>query len=128
MLEIGLCAEEITPGESVPLFGYGDRTHDSEGIHDPLYACAWWLRPQGGEPFLWLVLDLCVLSPGAARAVADGVRQSLGEPALSAERVVVSTTHTHSGPDTWDIARDNRPWARRNAFSACPSVSLVSPV
>jgi hypothetical protein len=40
------CAD-ITPQESVPLMGYGDRTHDSEGVHDPLFAYAWWLQSEG---------------------------------------------------------------------------------
>jgi len=36
-----------------------------------------------------------------------------GRPGLEAQRILVSTTHTHSGPDTWELQRDERPWAAR---------------
>ncbi len=67
MLKTAIAYEDITPKESVPLMGYGDRTHNSEGLHDPLCAYAWWLEPTGKEPLVWIVLDLCLLSVTSAR-------------------------------------------------------------
>jgi hypothetical protein len=113
VLELGLAGEDITPEEPVPLFGYGDRTHDSQGVHDPLYAYVWWVRCEGVPPFVWLVLDLCVLSPGSARLLSADIWEGLGDREVDLERILISTTHTHSGPDTWNIAEDSRSWARR---------------
>jgi hypothetical protein len=112
MVKTGIAQRDITPQESVPLFGYGDRTHDSTGIHDPLSVYAWWVEGEGEAPFAWVVLDLCVLGIGAARELAREAAALAAAPGLTGERILVSTTHTHSGPDTLAIDRDDRPWAR----------------
>lgn len=46
MLKTAIAYEEITPKEGLPLMGYGDRTHNSEGVHDPLFAYLRWLEPE----------------------------------------------------------------------------------
>jgi PAS domain-containing protein len=111
MLKTAIARREITPLESVPLFGYGDRTHDSTGIHDPLSVYAWWLESDGQAPFAWVVLDLCVIGIGAAGALARDAAALSAIDGLTGERLLVSTTHTHSGPDTLAIDTDGRPWA-----------------
>ena len=50
MVKTGIARRDITPQESVPLLGYGDRTHDSTGIHDPLSVYAWWIESEGEAP------------------------------------------------------------------------------
>ena len=110
MLNTAIAYAEITPVESVPLMGYGDRTHNSEGVHDPLFAYAWWLEPSGQEPVVWIVLDLCLLSVASAGRLAQDISEGTGgDP----DRIMVSTTHTHSGPDTMFIGKDGVPWAAR---------------
>jgi hypothetical protein len=109
-MKTGISYHEITPRESVPLSGYGDRTHNSEGIHDPLYAYAWWMESSGQQPWAWIVLDLCLMSVGSA---ADLVREISRRTALPTDRIFVSTTHTHSAPDVHHISRSSEPWAKR---------------
>ena len=101
---------DITPEESVPLMGYGDRTHSSEGIHDPLLACAWWLEPPGGRPLVWVVPDLCLMSVISSRELIGELALATG---LAPEQILVSTTHTHSGPDVSFVSRSREPWAGR---------------
>ena len=109
-MRLGIADADITPLESVPLLGYGDRTHDSTGVHDPLSAYAWWVEPPAGPPLAWLILDLCLMSAGTAKAMAGRLGAALGIPA---GRVVVSTTHTHSGPDVRYLHREAAGWAVR---------------
>jgi hypothetical protein len=113
MVITAVAKREITPTENVPLFGYGDRTHDSTGVHDPLFAYTWWLQGPEQDPWVWAALDVCVLSVASAGELTRAVAQRAGLTELSPPRILLSTTHTHSGPDTWQIHRDQRPWARR---------------
>jgi hypothetical protein len=92
MVKTGIASRDITPQESVPLFGYGDRIHDSTGIHDPLSVYAWWLESDG-------------------QALAREAAALSSIPGLTGERLLVSTTHTHSGPETLAVNTDGRPWA-----------------
>jgi hypothetical protein len=110
MLKTAIAFEDITPGESVPLMGYGDRTHSSEGVHDHLFAYAWWLEPSGQEPLVWIVLDLCLFSVASAGRLAQDIAKRSG---ILPGRIFISTTHTHSGPDTQFISTDRAPWAKR---------------
>ncbi len=111
MIRTGLARGDITPVGSVPLFGYGDRTHDSTGVHDPLSVYAWWLQPDGAPALAWVTLDLCVIGIEAAADIARAACARAALPELSPDRIVLSTTHTHSGPDTLAIHDDARPWA-----------------
>jgi hypothetical protein len=111
MIRTGLARADITPAGSVPLFGYGDRTHDSTGVHDPLSVYAWWLETDGEPPAAWVTLDLCVLGIAAAQDLSRDACTRAELPGLSPHRILLSTTHTHSGPDTLAIHGDARPWA-----------------
>ena len=110
MIRTAIAKADITPQESVPLMGYGDRTHNSEGVHDPLFAYAWWLEPENGEAFAWVVLDLCLLSVPAMQDLASAISEKVDLPT---GRIHLSATHTHSGPDVRFVSRDDEPWAQR---------------
>jgi len=109
-MNTGISYQEITSQESVPLLGYGDRTHDSEGVHDPLYAYAWWMESGGQQPWVWIVLDLCLIGVVSA---ADLIREISRRIDIPADRIFVSTTHTHSAPDVHHISASSEPWAKR---------------
>ena len=109
-MKTGISYKEITPRESVPLLGYGDRTHDSEGIHDPLYAYAWWMESSRQQPWVWIVLDLCLIS---VVCTGDLIREISSHIGIPADRIFVSTVHTHSAPDVHHISRNSEPWAKR---------------
>jgi hypothetical protein len=58
------------------------------------------------------VLDLCVLGLQSAGALAREAAARAGLRELPPDRLLLSTTHTHSGPDTLEIAANGQPWAR----------------
>lgn len=110
IIKTAIAYSDITPEESVPLMGYGDRTHSSEGVHDPLFAYAWWLEPSRKKPFVWVVLDLCLLS---VISVSELAAEISGHTGLAKEQILISATHTHSGPDVRFVSRSSEPWALR---------------
>jgi hypothetical protein len=77
--------------------GYGARIGVATGVHDPLHARALVLIPDGGPGVLLLTADLCLITPGQAAGVRREIAEKTG---LSPESVLVSCTHTHSGPET----------------------------
>ncbi len=74
----------------------------SVGVHDPLFAKALVLR-QGDEQFAIVVCDLT----GMFREVSDRIRRRTSRlTGIPVERIVVSATHTHGGPEYWGVLRD----------------------
>ncbi len=90
----GAAVVDITPGGSVFLFGYPHVRRYSTGVHDPLECAALYLRAGEGSA-LFLANDLIFFS----RDYVVGVRQRIAlETGVPAEAVMISATHTHSGP------------------------------
>lgn len=80
---------DITPAVPVPLSGFG-KVRIANSVHDPLYARVF-LFDNGNEEILWTQLDLVAID----QVVIDLVLEKTG---LKAHQVLLSTTHTHSGP------------------------------
>ena len=92
-LEAGAAKVEITPPVGTPLNGYGARMgRDSLEVHDPLYARCLYLSD--GTTSLFLVTsDLCVIN----RELRERVLQ-LAPKEVPPENIILTATHTHSGP------------------------------
>ncbi len=103
----GAARLEITPEPGVELMGYGARNGVSTGVHDALHARSLALRTRGGGlPGLVIVVaDLCLLTPAQAGSVRRAIGAGTGLPP---EAILVSCTHTHSGPDTGLTAQMTR--------------------
>ena len=110
MLKTGLEYVNITPEEDVPLLGYGDRTHNSTGIHDPLFAYVWYLESNLHIPLVWIATDLCLFNVASIQIIVEKISEQTG---ISVNNIFIQTTHTHSGPDTYDIAGNPSPWAEK---------------
>lgn len=84
---------DITPADSVDLWGYSDRTGPATGTHDPLYAKV--LVLDDGTTRLALVtLDLGrTFGMDSMNVVRDRVQKS-----SKIDHVSFSASHTHSGP------------------------------
>lgn len=80
---------EITPTLPVPLSGFG-RKRIAHSIHDPLYARVFLFKDNQKE-ILWVQLDLVAID----QDFYDLVEKKTG---LSSENILLSATHTHSGP------------------------------
>jgi hypothetical protein len=89
---------DITPAQPVWMDGM-IRSHRSVGVHDPLFARALVLG-ESSDPSTMLAIvsaDVCTLRERDSGAVRQAVARLTG---ISAQRVVVAATHTHSGPAT----------------------------
>ena len=106
-LMAGAATTDITPEEAVFLFGYPNVPRVSEGVHDRLLSTAIFLS-DGRTPLLFVASDVVLISTALARRARQRIQQHTGIPV---EHMVLSATHTHSGPVTADML-SNR--ARRN--------------
>lgn len=94
-LRIGWAAADLTPGEPVELTGQF-HLRMSEGVLDPITATV--LALDSGEGHVVLVsCDLVGIPPTLARLTREAsIRLA---PELAATDVILSATHTHTGPE-----------------------------
>ncbi len=100
-LRAGAAEIDITPPVGYRMAGYFDE-RISTGVHDPLHAKALVLQ-QGDTRLAFVFCDLLGLSLNVstnARALASRLT------GIAASNIVVSATHTHTGPLFDDIRRD----------------------
>jgi hypothetical protein len=71
----------------------------STGVHDPLQCAALYLRDGAGGAALILANDLIFISRALAATVRQRLAAATGVPAAA---IMVTATHTHSGPVTVD--------------------------
>lgn len=96
-LNVGFGREKIMPNGSIPLGGYGNsQNRMSTGIVDYLYTTCIAMT-EGDETVLLFTQDLVRSYAPWINAVRERITAELGIPG---ERVMISSTHTHSGPDT----------------------------
>ena len=95
-MQVGVSTIDITPEPGAEMSGFLARVQPSLSIHDPLAARALYLD-DGDKRLLWLHADLV----GFTRELVIEVKQALADSAgLRPEEIVISATHTHSGPAT----------------------------
>ncbi len=95
----GAATREISPSESVYLMGYPKFERTSSGIHDPLLASALYLS-DGTTRLLFVAVDLLMLSHETVRRCRTEIQAASGIPAGN---ILISASHTHSGPVTVDL-------------------------
>ncbi|RBP35893.1 neutral/alkaline ceramidase-like enzyme [Roseimicrobium gellanilyticum] len=90
---VGAAQVDITPKEGAPLAGYY-QFRAAKGALDPIYSRAVVVE-QDGELAAFVVLDLI----STTRAMVDSSRKLIAEQhGIPSERVMISATHTHTGP------------------------------
>ena len=92
--EIGVATVDITPPVGTPLAGNFRDDYASRGVHTPLTARALAVR-SGGAAVALVAADLLTV-PETMVALAR--RQIEAACGLRPEQVLISATHTHSGP------------------------------
>ncbi|HTQ11304.1 MAG TPA: neutral/alkaline non-lysosomal ceramidase N-terminal domain-containing protein, partial [Fimbriimonadaceae bacterium] len=106
---IGTAQTDITPEPGCELSGFAARVQPSTGILDRLFARALYLeggdRLQAVDRLAWIHCDLIGFDRGLAQSIRAGVGERLG---LDPSRVVLSATHTHSGPCTMRLIEAGR--------------------
>jgi neutral ceramidase len=88
---------DITPPPGFGLFGYGPEGKRARGYRTRLYARAMVLEDAAGQIIAFAVADLDVISTLLHRRVAQLILQQT-DSAIGADRLILSATHTHSGP------------------------------
>ena len=91
----------ITPTESIWMAGYGSRTKPSEGVQTDLYLKALALDDGSGRPSVLVTSDLVGLRRPVADRIAERCEKQYG---LTRDRLLINSSHTHSGPTTGDFA------------------------
>ena len=94
-LHIGVARENITPEVGGFLFGYNDHTK-STSVNDDLTATALCIKSDTTSSLL-LSITVCLIHEDLVSEIAEKAGAAAGIPA---EHVIISCTHTHSGPRT----------------------------
>jgi neutral ceramidase len=94
----GAGVADITPHDPQYLFGYPHVERTSTGVHDPLLSSALYLS-DGRTPLLFIANDIIFVGKATAQRVRQRIEEATGVPAA---HILVSATHTHSGPSTVD--------------------------
>jgi neutral ceramidase len=95
-MKVGISQVDITPAPGGELSGFAVRTQPSLGVLDPLFAKALFLEEES-ERMLWMHCDLIGFTAEFVTSFRRSVADQLG---LDESRVMLSATHTHSGPCT----------------------------
>ena len=99
-LLVGYARVDITPEETVPLAGYGNTSRRlSQNVRDPLYATCLAFTDSQGETALLYTTDLIRAYEDTTRRVRAELEKELGLPR---HKVMIASTHTHSGPDLFN--------------------------
>lgn len=97
----GAAEIKINPPLNAYLAGY-DQNRKSTGMHDDLFAKA--VVIANGENAVAIVAIDCIGLPyPLVQKIRDAIEQRIPAEELNANHVVVSSTHTHSGPDVIGI-------------------------
>lgn len=91
----GFGRRDITPPPGAGMLGYGPEARVSAGYRQRLTVRAMALQDTRGERLILAVADLDFIPGILHREVAARVEACLG---ITADRIVLSATHTHSGP------------------------------
>ncbi len=91
----GVAREDITPAESMWLAGYAARTRPAEGTIHPLWVKALAVEDAAGNRGLIITSDIL----GFPKPLSDRILARFEKEAgLDAARVILNSSHTHSGP------------------------------
>jgi neutral ceramidase len=100
--QAGFARVDITPPPGPGLMGYGPEARAARGYRGRLYVRATVLEDARGEKLAIVAADLLAPSAALHREVARRVVQSTG---IGADRLILTATHTHSGPGHYFAVR-----------------------
>jgi hypothetical protein len=93
--KVGLAQVKITPERPVPMSGYASRNKLSEGVANDLYVKAMALEDRDGHRGVIVTSDLLGFPASVAEPVCERIEKKTG---LRREQILLSSSHTHSGP------------------------------
>lgn len=93
-MQAGAAIREFTPLTSQFLAGYPHVSRMSEGVHDPLLSSALYLA-NAQQGVLLIANDIIFVPTDVVRRARESISAATGLPG---EHILISATHTHSGP------------------------------
>jgi len=102
----GVARMVITPEQSMWMAGYAARDHESEGTMHELWAKALAMEDADGKQGVLICTDLLGFPKGLSDQIRDQLESTYGLPR---ERIILNSTHTHSGPVLKDALYDIYP-------------------
>ena len=94
-LLLGTARENITPPIGTCLFGYRPDLH-SKAVEDELNVTAFYFK-NDSTSVIWISATVCLLN---TQLVTDTRRRISDQSGVPFENIIISATHTHSGPNT----------------------------
>lgn len=104
-LSVGACEREITPTDSQFLFGYPHVKRYSTGVHDPLLCSALVIEDHDHNIAAFVACDIIFVDRILVASARKRITEACG---VHGESVMISATHTHSGPLTVDHVSNER--------------------
>ena len=106
--KVGFGRADITSKSSVPLAGYGNTTERmSQGALTFLYATCIAITDGAGESVLFYTIDHVCTNADWMEDFRTAITEATGVPG---DRILMSATHTHSGPDVRDQVTSSHPY------------------
>lgn len=102
-LQAGSAQIEITPKDSQFLFGYPHVERYSTGVHDKLWSSSLYLS-DGKTDCLFIANDIIFVGKDNVANARKRINEQTG---IAAENIMITATHTHSGPNTVDYISNN---------------------
>ncbi|HAC91825.1 MAG TPA: hypothetical protein DCF63_14540 [Planctomycetaceae bacterium] len=99
---VGTGRAKITPGQPMWMAGYASRTAPFQEVAIDLWSKAILLQDSGGNQLLLVTLDLVGLGHGMSTQIIQAIQD---QHQLHRSQIVLSTSHTHSGPVVGDNLR-----------------------
>ena len=96
----GAASIDISPHDAQFLFGYPHVERYSTAIHDPLLSSALYLENEQAQ-LIFVSNDIIFVGKQTAARARERIAQATGVPIAN---IMVTATHTHSGPITVDYA------------------------
>lgn len=93
-LKVGVGETVITPDKNIQMAGFA-RSQMSTGIHDDLHARSLVIEDTHDNSVLLMTISLVGLSSQMAEEISKQVYENTGIPV---GKILISATHTHSGP------------------------------
>ena len=104
VIKVGLGETIITPPVGAPMAGY-NRADVSKGVHDDLYARSIAIEDGDGTGAVMMTLGLVNISRSLANDIRTGIEE---QTRISGDNIIISCTHTHSGPEIGGTGKEYR--------------------
>ncbi len=99
-IQAGSAQVDITPTNSQFLYGYPHVERYSTGVHDRIWSSALYISGgDSNDDLMFIANDIIYISKEMREHIRHKISEKTG---LKQESIMVSATHTHSGPKTVD--------------------------